>query len=180
MIKINKISGILLVFLGVIIPITSFTKYKVEEYQYETILDEKVENNDYYALLEIDPIRLRREIYEADSKYNHVDQNILLHHASVMPTGETASHVILAAHSGNGANAYFKDLYLLKVSDTVKLYYQGMIWYYEIVDIEYQEKTGILYLKEDFEQMITLITCTKDDANTQTVYYGILKDTKRI
>lgn len=180
MIRIIKISGILLVLLGVLIPITTFTKYKVEEYQYEVVMNEKIENNDYYALLEIDAIDLRREIYEVDSKYNQVNQNILLHEASVMPTDEGNSHVILAAHSGNGAHAYFKDLYLLKISDTIKFYYQGKIWYYEIVDIEYQEKTGILYLREDFEQMITLITCTKGNRDAQTIYYGVLKDVKSL
>ena len=51
---------------------------------------------------------------------------------------------------------------------------------YEIIDIEYQNKTGILYLKEENEDMITLITCTKNDSTTQTIYYGILKNKEKI
>ena len=46
--------------------------------------------------------------------------------------------------------------------------------------MKFQEKTGILYLQEENRDMITLITCTKNDSTTQTIYYGILKNKEKI
>ena len=179
MIKTIKIVGIALLLMGVFIPLTSFVFYHVEQYQTEVFLDKKLEDEDYYAILEIDRIHLRQEIYPVSSKENDVSQNVLLHKASVMP-GMQQSNLILAAHSGNGRHAYFKDLYLLDVEDEVKFYYQGSIWVYEILEIENQEKTGTLYLKEDYPDMITLITCTKGNSSLQTIYYGALKETIKL
>ena len=68
----------------------------------------------------------------------------------------------------------------MQLKDEIKLYYDNYIWIYEIIDIEYQNKTGILYLKEENEDMITLITCTKNNSTTQTIYYGILKNKEKI
>ncbi len=179
MIKIIKIIGAFLIVGAVLLPIFHFTVEKINEYEYKEVLAEKEETKDYFALLEIKKIGLKREIYEKDSKENDVNKNILLHQKSILPeNGE--SYIILAAHSGNGHNAYFKDLYQLEIGDEVDFYYDGKDWSYEIVDIEFQDKTGVLYLKEDFPNMIVLITCTKGDSGTQTVYYGVLNETKNL
>lgn len=153
--------------------------YKIEEENYAVILEDHLEENNYFAILEIEDIALKRELYEINSEENNVDKNILVHKKSIFP-GQKVSHIILAAHSGNGHNAYFKDLYKLELNDEIKLYYNDYVWTYEIEDIEYQEKTGILYLHEEEMDMITLITCTKNNSTTQTIYYGILKNKEKI
>ena len=153
--------------------------YKIDEKNYAVILEEHLEENNYFAILEIESIALKRELYEINSKENNVNKNILVHKKSIFP-GQEVSHIILAAHSGNGSNAYFKDLYKLNLKDEIKLYYDNYSWTYEIEDIEYQEKTGILYLKEENRDMITLITCTKNDSDTQTIYYGALKECQNV
>ena len=179
MIKIVKIFGVGCLFLGILYPSYYFLKGKVDNYQYEVLVDRHIEDENYYGVLVIDKIDLKREFYPIDSKENQVDKNILLHSSSRIPDGD-GSNFIFAAHSGNGENAYFKDLYLLDIGDEVQVYYEGQIWIYEIMEIEYQDKTGILYLKEEYEDMITLITCTKNDSNTQTIYYGILKTSQNL
>lgn len=178
--KIFKISGFFLLLLGIILPFFTFTKYKIEKVHEAKKIEELIARHDYYALLEIDRIDLKKELYEKDDSKNNVNQNVLLHQKSVLPSVGKKSNIILAAHSGSGSKAYFKDLYLLKIGDVVKFYYQDKIWIYEIQDIEYQDKTGVLYLKEDFREMITLITCTKGDKNKQTIYYGALKECQNV
>ena len=179
MIKKIKIVGIILILVGAFLPLSSFVFYKVEKYQTEVFLDQKITDEKYYAVLEIDAIDLKKELYPVSSKENNVDQNILVHEESIMP-GNGHSNLILASHSGQGRHAYFQDLYLLSIHDEIKLYYEGNIWVYEILEIEYQDKTGILYLKEDYSDMITLITCTEGDSDRQTIYYGVLKKTINI
>lgn len=174
MIKIVKLGGIFLLVVGVLIPLYSFVIPRIEEDKYQEILVQSMEEENYYGVLEIEKIHFKREIFPIDHKNNQVNKNVFLHSNSVLPGDET-SHIILAAHSGNGRNAFFKDLYLLEIHDEICFYYQGKKWIYEIVDIEYQKKTGVLYLKEDYANMITLITCTKGDDKTQTIYYGSLK-----
>lgn len=178
--NIIKLSGGLLVFLGLALPFCYFTKCKVSEYQEEVLVEKALSENDYYALLEIEKIGLKKELYPIDSKENQVNQNILLHEESILPSDADTSHIILAAHSGSGWNAYFRDLYQLEVHDVISLYYQGRRWIYEIQEIEVQDKTGVLYLKEDYPHMISLITCTKNDSSSQTIYYGSLKKTQNL
>ena len=180
MIKIIKILGIALVVVGVSYPFIQTSKRAIVNYQYEKTVDQHIEDNNYYGILVIDKINLKREFYPIDSTENQVDKNIFLHNSSKMPGSKYGSNLILAGHSGSGAHAYFKDLYLLEVNDEIQVYYQGSILTYVIMEIEYQDKTGILYLKEDYMDMITLITCTKDDSSKQTIYYGVLKSRQKI
>ena len=174
-----KFLGACIILVSIIIPLSTFAMYKIEEKNYAVVLEKHLEENDYFAILEIESIALKRELYEINSKENNVNKNIFVHKKSIFPDQKN-SYIILAAHSGNGHNAYFQDLYKLQLKDEIKLYYDNYIWIYEIIDIEYQNKTGILYLKEENEDMITLITCTKNNSTTQTIYYGILKNKEKI
>ena len=175
MIKTSHLLGTLLIILGVFLPSRYFIIEKKEIKENGKLVEEAKTSGDYFALLEIEKIGLERLIYPAQDERNHVDQNVFLHPDSLLPN-DNKSYVILAAHSGNGINAYFKDLYQLEIGDQVSFTYQDQKWVYEIKEIEYQEKTGTLYLKKDEEQMLILITCTKDNSTLQTVYYAALKD----
>ena len=179
MIRKIKVIGLILIGLAILVPLSSFVIYKTKLYQEQIILEELMTTEEYFAILEITKINLKKQLYPISSTNNQVDKNIFVHNMSVFPD-EEESHLILAAHSGWGRNAYFAQLYKLDIGDEVNLYYNGYLWVYAIVEIEYQEKTGILYLKEDYKQMITLITCTKDDQTKQTIYYGVLKDQQKL
>ena len=179
MIKISKIIGFFLIFAGILIPLSQFTYYELKNTAEVKLTTAQINHNDYYAILEIAKINLKKELYPLGSANNHVEKNILVHEKSIFP-GNKRSHLILAAHSGYGANAYFKDLYQLELYDQIKLYYASALWLYEIIEIEYQAKTGLLYLKNDNENMLTLITCTQNDSTKQTIYYAALKDHKKL
>lgn len=177
--KIVKIIGISLILIGIITPFLKVTKTKIATYNNNLTLTSKIKaKEEYYAILEIPKINLKRELYPINDSQNNVNQNVFVQEDSIFPSN-TPSNVILAAHSGTGSYAYFKDLYKLSLMDTVNLYYQDYIYIYEIKEIEYQEKTGELYIKEEYENMLTLITCTYNDNQTQTIYYAsLLKKTK--
>lgn len=169
--KLNKIIGISLVSIGLILPISSFTISKLEEQKEEKILVQKIANNeDYFAILDIPKINLKKELYDLKDARNNVNKNILVHESSNFP-----KKIILASHSGTGEHAYFKNLYKLKENDIIKIYYQNKIYEYIINEIEEQNKTGKLYLKESYYEKLILITCTKNNNKTQIIYYSNLK-----
>lgn len=127
MVKKNKIFGLLLIIIAVLIFCCGFTTEKINEKMEEVAIDEKISlNKGYFAILEIPKVSLKKEIYEITDAQNDVNKNILVHSNSIFP-GNAKSTVILAAHSGTGKNAYFKNLYKLKPGDEIYLYYQNKI-----------------------------------------------------
>ena len=124
----------------------------------------------YIGYLENPKIGLYRGFVDMDSVANNVQINLQIIKPSNYPDVEKGNF-ILAAHSGNGYNAYFKDLYKLSNDDNAYVYYNNKKYTYKITNIYTQAKVGRLsvYRKKDTTSL-TLITCTKDDESTQTVY----------
>ena len=124
----------------------------------------------YIGYLEIPKIGLYRGFVDMNSSANNVQINLQIIKPSNYPDVEKGNF-ILAAHSGNGYNAYFKDLYKLSNDDYAYVYYNNKKYTYQITNIYTQPKVGRLsvYRKQDTTSL-TLITCTKDDESTQTVY----------
>ncbi len=177
--KINKILGFLFLSCGFLLLFGNFTIKKATEIKETRKIETKVrENNSYFAILEIPKISLKKELFSINDSQNQVDKNILVHSKSIFPSEEN-SYIILAGHSGNGKNAYFKNLYKLKKGHELKLYYQNNIYTYEILAIEEQNKTGTLDLRK-YADALVLITCTKNNSKTQTIYYSKLKNTTKI
>ena len=79
---------------------------------------------DYIAVLKIPSIGLEKGLVAKDSYYNNVNRNIKILDESDMPEQENGN-VILAAHSGNGRTAFFKNLDKLQIDDTVSIFYNG-------------------------------------------------------
>jgi LPXTG-site transpeptidase (sortase) family protein len=120
-------------------------------------------DNNYLAILEIPKIKLKRGFYNIDSKDNNVKKNI-----QVLKFG--INNIILAAHSGNSSNAYFKDLYKLELSDLVNIYYQDIIINYKIVNIFSVDKKGYIDIDNKYlNDTLILITCNQKDKTKQIV-----------
>ena len=129
-------------------------------------------NNNTNPVLEIPKINLHQEFYPNDKIKNNVDKNIQVINGSVMPNKK--GNVILAAHSGTSAIAYFKHLDQLKINDVVYVEYNNKKYKYIISDIYDVFKTGYVSIKRNKDkQTLTLITCKKN-TNMQTVYIGYL------
>lgn len=131
----------------------------------------------YIGMLTIPKINLKQGFVSKNNIHNNVEENVTILPASNYPD-EPKGNFILAAHSGNGAIAYFNELYHLQERDKIYVEYKNKNYTYEIVKIYKQEKTGTIRIyRNPQKSTITLITCTNYDNTSQTVYIGELIST---
>ena len=134
----------------------------------------KVINYNYIAYLSIPKINLKQGLVSINSNYNKVSKNVQIIESSDMPN-VVNGNLILAAHSGYGYLAFFKNLYKLKIGDEASILYKGYNYNYKIVNIYTVPKTGQVSINRNQNiNTLTLITCTKDDDKSQTVYIAEL------
>ncbi len=127
-------------------------------------------NNYYVGYLSISKINLKKGFTEIDSKYNNVNRNIQVMKPSNYPD-IIKGNFIIAAHSGNSSVSFFKDLYKLHLEDEVIITYNNIEYKYIIKNIYTDTKDGDLVIKRNKNKTtLTLITCTKGDKTTQTIY----------
>ena len=124
----------------------------------------------YLAFLEIPKINLNQGILSKTSYYNNVNYHVQILDISDLPD-VINGNVVLAAHSGSSNIAYFKNLYKLTKDDKAYIVYNNKKYNYKVVNIYNQVKKGSLNIYRDLNKTtLTLITCTKNDKNSQTVY----------
>lgn len=123
---------------------------------------------DYIAVLKIPSIGLEKGLVAKDSYYNNVNRNIKILDESDMPDQENGN-VILAAHSGNGRTAFFKNIDKLQIDDTVSIFYNGYEYKYRMINTYDVEKTGSVEITRNVQKStLTLITC-RHNTNKQIV-----------
>ena len=124
----------------------------------------------YLAFLEIPKINLNQGILPKTSYYNNVNYHVQILDISDLPD-VINGNMVLAAHSGSSNIAYFKNLYKLTKDDKAYIIYNNKKYSYQVVNIYNQVKKGSLNIYRDLTKTtLTLITCTKNDKNSQTVY----------
>ena len=124
----------------------------------------------YLAFLEIPKINLNQGILPKTSYYNNVNYHVQILDISDLPD-VINGNMVLAAHSGSSNIAYFKNLYKLTKDDKASIIYNNKKYSYQVVNIYNQVKKGSLNIYRDLTKTtLTLITCTKNDKNSQTVY----------
>lgn len=142
-----------------------------------TVYQQSVKEIDYskYAgVLEIPKIGLKRGFYNTDSKYNSIEYNVSVVAGSTMPDVSNGN-LMLMAHSGDAYISFFAYLYRLNVGDSAYITYQGKKYRYNIVNIYTVPKTGKVAIYRNYNKTtLTLITCTKNDDTTQTIYIAEL------
>ena len=124
----------------------------------------------YIGYLKIPSINLEHGFLDKNNKYNNVNKNIYVHPTSSYPDINN-SNLILASHSGTSSISYFKNLYKLKINDDVYVNYNNKDYHYKVRRIYKDTKDGSVAIRRDYDTTtLTLITCTKNDKTTQTVY----------
>ena len=187
--------GILLLFLGLFcLTFTYFQSIKTNlfneknlryfeqvdiEESIEDITEEEVEqpqpttpiiNYNYIGYLEIPKINLKRGFVSLNSKYNSVSYNVMLIKGSNMPDVKNGN-LILAAHRGNSSVSFFDKLYKLSLGDEAKITYNDKVYTYKLVNTYLEEKDGTIAIyRDESKNTLTLITCTRNDKKTQTVF----------
>lgn len=143
-----------------------------EETSYK--FDKEEDKSIYIGYLSIPDINLKKGFTTKESKYNTISKNIQILSASDYPDKENGN-VIFAAHSGNSSVSYFNKLYLLNKGALIYVTYNDTSYTYKITEIYTVTKSGTIEIKSNKDKSnITLITCTKNDNTTQTVYLGEL------
>lgn len=132
-------------------------------------VQEKIKK-EYIGYLEIKKINLKQGLVSKNSYYNNVKYNIQMLQTSDYPD-KSLGNVILAAHSGSGYLAFFKNLYKLSLNDEANVYYKNYIYKYKIVNIYNVPKNGkVKVVRDVHKNTLTLITCTYKSKTEQTVY----------
>lgn len=133
-----------------------------------------VDFSQYLGVLEIPKIGLKRGFYEVGNKYNSIEYNVTVIKGSTMPD-VVNGNLMLMAHSGDAWISFFAYLYKLNIGDEVYVTYNGRKYQYNIVNIYVVDKIGVVPIRRNYDKTtLTMITCTKDNAYTQTVYIAEL------
>lgn len=124
----------------------------------------------YVGYLTIPKINLKKGFTEIDNKYNTVNRNIEIIKPSSYPDIDKGNFII-AGHSGSSSVSFFKDLYLLGLEDEAYITFNNIEYKYIIKNIYTDIKDGDVVIRRNKDiTTLTLITCTKGDKNTQTIY----------
>lgn len=177
----NKLTCIGLLFIG-----CSLSFYYIDyQNNIEVINDNELlmekfytkRKSEYVAILEIPNIKFKRGLYNKESSNNIIDKNIVFLNSSDMPS-EINSRVVIVGHSGDDSNSYFKNLYKLKRTNLMHLYYENYKYTYKISDIYEVKKTGTIAL-ESKKDISTLVLVTCKGYTKQLVIIGELINKKR-
>ena len=123
--------------------------------------------------LKINKISLNKKLYPINSKENNIEKNITILPGSIEPSNEN-SIMFIAAHSGTGKKALFKELHKVQEKDTIILEYKNIKYTYIIKNIWETKKIGTISVpKENINQLI-LTTCSIKDKDNQLIINSIL------
>ena len=145
----------------------------IEEVVDETVPEETttpVINYNYIGYLDIPKINLKRGFVSLNSKYNSISYNVMLIKGSSMPDVKNGN-LILAAHRGNSSVSFFDKLYKLNLGDEANVTYNDKLYTYKLVNTYLEAKDGTIAIyRDENKTTLTLITCTRGDKKTQTVF----------
>lgn len=135
----------------------------------------EIEQNSSIGKLIIKKININHNLYDINHTKNNVEQNITILKNSTFPPQEN-SIIFIAAHSGEGKLAYFKDLDNLNKNDEIILIYKNNKYIYKVKDMWEEPKNGYINVpKENIPQLI-LTTCSPNKKNKQLVINCIKKN----
>ena len=116
--------------------------------------------------LDISRIKLRRKVYNIDSKKNNVDYNVELLDSSDIKK----DLYFIASHSGSSRASYFDDLVYLDIGDIVSLKNNDSIIIFVVRDMYYIDKSGYFNVSYNINGgELFFITCSLEYINRQFV-----------
>ena len=176
-----------LILLAIIGILTSITLIKIDENReiltntIETTIPIKIANTKFIQVEQpigeiiIPKLKLERPLYDINSIENNIEKNITILKGSTYPN-EEQSTLFIAAHSGTGIVAFFKDLDQLTIEDEVRIVYQNKLYKYTIQTIEEHEKDGYIRGKIENKRQLVLTTCCPYKENCQLIINAIEKE----
>ena len=130
----------------------------------EQEVQKEQEKDNSIGELRINSINLKEKLYPIDDKKNNVDQNVTILKESIPPNKDN-SIMFLAAHSGTGPYAYFKNLDKINKNDIIKLFYEHNEYNYVVKNIWETDKDGDIEItKEKEKKKQLIINCIKKES----------------
>ena len=123
--------------------------------------------------LKINKINLFNKIYPINDPLNNIEKNVTILNYSNEPSNDN-SIIFIAAHSGTGKLAFFKNLNKLEINDTIELTYKNKLYTYQIKDIWEIKKTGNISVEKENSNQLVLTTCSPTKDNYQLIINSIL------
>lgn len=128
--------------------------------------------------LKIDKINLYEALYPITSKNNNIEKHVTILQPSQEPTKKNTT-IFLAAHSGTGKIAYFKNLDQLSINDFIKLTYNNKEYIYIIKSIWETKKTGTISIPKETTNQLVLTTCSPKHDGYQLIINAHIKRTNQ-
>jgi len=135
----------------------------------------KPETYNYIGVLEIPKINFKRGFLDIKDKNNNVNKNIQVLENSAMPN-VNGGLLVIAGHSGSGRVAFFRNLYKLKETDQIYIYYENIKYIYQVQKYYEETKDGDISIDKNSESTLVLTTCSQTDKNKQIVIVSKLID----
>ena len=124
--------------------------------------------------IKIKAINLNQKLFPQNSKHNNIEENVTILNGSIEPDNDN-SIFFLAAHSGTGRKAIFKNLDKLNINDEVELFYKDNSYTYIVNNIWETKKTGNISVPKENKNQLVLTTCSPSRDNYQLIINCIKK-----
>ena len=135
-------------------------------------LENSIQIDDSIGKLEIEKIKLKQKLYPINSPKNNIEKNVTILSYSEEPNIDN-SIMFIAAHSGTGKLAYFKNLNKLKKNDIIKLTFKNNNYIFQVKDIWEIKKTGTIDVEKENSTQLILTTCSPTKENYQLIINSI-------
>jgi len=136
--------------------------------------EKKKDNKNYFMVIEIPKISLKKGLCKIGESCNKVSKNIEILKESDMPDKDKGN-LILASHNGNSSVSFFDKLNRLKVNDTIYIFYNKIKYEYKLNNQYEIDKVGTAVIHRDGDKnTLILITCKKHSRTKQIVYVAYL------
>jgi len=123
----------------------------------------------------IKKININHNLYDINNPQNNVDKNIAILEGSVFPPSKE-SIIFIAAHSGTGKLAYFKDLDILNKDDQITLIYKNKNYNYIVKNKWETKKNGFIDIPKENNNQLILTTCSPNKDHKQLIINCIRKE----
>lgn len=133
------------------------------------------QEEDVIGSLKIESLNINEKLYKIESPENNVDKHVTILKESIFPDKEN-SIIFIAAHSGTGDIAYFKNLDKINKNDLVTLNINDEIYNYIVKDIWEDPKNGYININKDKENQLILTTCSPNNSKKQLIVNCIEKE----
>lgn len=114
------------------------------------------------GIIEIPKISLTKKLYSIESSINNIEENVTILN-EIIGKDNKIDLLVLAAHSGSGEKAFFKNIDKLNINDEVNITYKNEKYTYTVKKITEQAKVGYININKTTSNQLFLTTCSKTE-----------------